>query len=380
MTKALNVPVRRVAMPNGWLEIEILETHWPFEELIGFGARDNPRRPFLFVSRVLGKHVPVRPSRMAEAHSALAASIPRYEGSAAVFGLAETATALGRGVAVALAQKNQTPVVYLQSTRHDLGETPWFTFEEPHSHAATHQVYRPCPAVGENLAEARTLILVDDEITTGTTLLHITRELCGRFPRIRDVVWASLVSWLPDTTLALHESALRKPISLVSLAAGRFTYEPSSIGLPRSPQLRDVRRLPLATADVYTDPARRGIVCLPQHDTCTAPPVGTGPWTVVGTGEFTYLPFQMALALENAGADVLFQSTSRSPILAGGDILRRAVVIDPYGTAPTMYAYNLPLPGERQVAVVYEHAALANRDTWRQALGAAAWIARSPCD
>lgn len=379
MTQTIKLARRHIEVPHGCLDVEVHEELWPLDELIGFGARDNPRRRYVFVSRVLGKHIPVRPSRMAAAHTALADTIPWVDGYFAVFGLAETATALGQGVAAALAQKWRRTVTYQQSTRHDLGETPWFAFEEPHSHASTHQVYRPSADVADCLARAHTLVLVDDEITSGTTLLHLTRALCDRCPAIRRVVWASLVSWLPEAARAAHETAIGKPLEVVALARGRFEFSPVGCGPLKRAVPVGAPTGPLAPPAIFSDPARRGIRCRPGPAASVAPAVGQGPWTVLGTGEFTYAPFQMALALERAGVDVLFQSTTRSPILTGGDILRGAAMPDPYGAAEAIYAYNLPSPGERRVAVVYEHASLADRDTWRQAFGAEAWIAGPAC-
>lgn len=371
---------RRIELPTGCLEIEEGDAVWPIDNLVGYGARNNPRRPFLFVSRVLGKHIPVRPSTMAAAHIKLANAIPDHGGLAVVFGLAETATALGRGVASALAQKCKRPVAYHQSTRHDLCDPPWFTFEEPHSHASTHRVYRPEAAVAEFINRAEMLILVDDEITSGTTLLHVTRELCGRLPGIHTIVWASLMNWLTAEELARHQFELGVGITVVALATGRFTFTPKQRSLAVPPQQQHQQpQLPVAPASVYTDPARRGILCQPVAEPWTAPALGPGPLTVVGTCEFTYAPYQLALALERAGVDVMFQSTTRSPVLTGGDIARAEAMSDPYGAAPMVFAYNLPNPAERTVVVVYEHSMLASRDAWRLKFGASAWIVSPPC-
>ena len=38
--------------------------HYQLEDLLGFAQRINPKRAFLFVSKVLGRHIPVAPSIM----------------------------------------------------------------------------------------------------------------------------------------------------------------------------------------------------------------------------------------------------------------------------------------------------------------------------
>ena len=71
----------------------------PLEQLCGFAARRNPRRGFLFVSRVLGRHLPTRPRVMRDAQLRLARRIPvDLPGPVVVLGLAETAIALAQGV------------------------------------------------------------------------------------------------------------------------------------------------------------------------------------------------------------------------------------------------------------------------------------------
>lgn len=43
----------------GSLDIEIHQDGHRLEELVTFASRLNPKRGYLFVSRVLGKHLPV---------------------------------------------------------------------------------------------------------------------------------------------------------------------------------------------------------------------------------------------------------------------------------------------------------------------------------
>ncbi|HCK81407.1 MAG TPA: hypothetical protein DIC59_08075, partial [Candidatus Competibacteraceae bacterium] len=52
---------------------------------------------------------------------------------------------------------------------------------------------------------------------------------------------------------------------------------------------------------------------------------------VIGTGEYAYTPFRLALAWEERGYDVRFQSTTRSPILVGDAIVSRREFLDNYG-------------------------------------------------
>ncbi|WP_230285751.1 phosphoribosyltransferase domain-containing protein, partial [Deinococcus sp. 23YEL01] len=67
---------RRVTLPSGELDLHLERSALPLDDLLGFAVRRNPKRGFLFVSRVLGKHIPVRPSVAASTHAALAAALP----------------------------------------------------------------------------------------------------------------------------------------------------------------------------------------------------------------------------------------------------------------------------------------------------------------
>ena len=91
-------------IPGGTLRITTEREELPLTDLLGFAARANPRRPFLFVSKVLGRHIPCRPRLMRDTYQRLAAPLLDAPGPVWVIGLAETATGLGAGVADSLAR------------------------------------------------------------------------------------------------------------------------------------------------------------------------------------------------------------------------------------------------------------------------------------
>ena len=51
-------------------------SYWKWQDLLGFAERINPKRAFLFVSKVLGRHIPVSPQVMRHAFTDLAQLIP----------------------------------------------------------------------------------------------------------------------------------------------------------------------------------------------------------------------------------------------------------------------------------------------------------------
>lgn len=175
-------------------------------ELLGLALRRNPKRAHLLVSHVLGKHVPQYPSVVYGAGFELGRRVRELLGEAGtrravVLGYAETATGLGHAVADGLGTAR-----YLHSTRRPVaGVARAGGFEESHSHATSHLLLPEDPellagdvgdAVGAGetggAGEARpsdaVLVLVDDEFSTGNTVLNTIRALHERYPRNRYVI------------------------------------------------------------------------------------------------------------------------------------------------------------------------------------------------
>ncbi|MFJ9909056.1 phosphoribosyltransferase [Streptomyces sp. NPDC101152] len=190
-------------------------------DLLGLALRRNPKRAHLLVSNVLGKHVPQSPSVVYGYGFALGRRVRELlgaeeAGEAVVLGYAETATGLGHSVAdgVGLAP-------YLHSTRRPVpGVAAAGGFEESHSHATSHLLLPEDPAL---LAGDGPLVLVDDEFSTGNTVLNTVRDLHERYPRRRYVVVA-LVDMRSASDVGRLESFGREigaRVDLVAAASGR---------------------------------------------------------------------------------------------------------------------------------------------------------------
>ena len=95
------------------------------------------------------------------------------------------------------------------------------------------------------------------------------------------------------------------------------------------------------------------------------------PLAVIGTGEYAYKPFRTALALEEAGYDVLFQTTTRSPILMGDAIASQRQFMDNYGDDIPNYLYNLD--ADRLPIVIYEHPAMLDKHSLASSLSGVAF-------
>ncbi|MFG2270576.1 phosphoribosyltransferase domain-containing protein [Streptomyces chartreusis] len=188
--------------------------------MLGLALRRNPKRAHLLVSNVLGKHVPQSPSVVYSAGFALGRRVRELLGAeeaarAVVLGYAETATGLGHSVAdgVGLAP-------YLHSTRRPVaGVARAGGFEESHSHATSHLLLPEDPAL---LVGDGPLVLVDDEFSTGNTVLNTVRDLHERYPRRRYVVVAlvDMRSAADAGRLAEFAGEIGARVDLVAAATG----------------------------------------------------------------------------------------------------------------------------------------------------------------
>ncbi|RUQ30723.1 MAG: hypothetical protein EKK68_09915 [Candidatus Competibacteraceae bacterium] len=360
----------------GQLKITIQSEELPLENCMTYATRQNPRRLYLFVSKVLGKHWPVRPHIMRDIHRRLAAKIANLPGPLLVIGLAETATALGRGVAEEAALlTGRNDILYLQTTRYHLDRPLAFGFNEAHSHAPEHIVYLPDPALRPLFNAAQSLILVDDEISTGRTLTELAKASLETNPGIEQIVLISITNWL--TTVLQEEliKQLERPLSFLALVQGSFQFEPDPTFPPPV--------LPLVIANsnrnhdhILADPARTGLIAGHEANQtrilAMIPTIETDkPLAVIGTGEYAYKPFRIALALEEAGYDVLFQTTTRSPILMGDAIASQRQFMDNYGDDIPNYLYNLDT--DRLPIVIYEHLAMLDKHPLASSLSGVAF-------
>lgn len=330
-------------LKRGLLEIKVDAAVLPPANLFGFAERRNPKRAFLFVSKVLGRHIPVRPSIMAASFEDLAARIPvDLPGPVLVIGMAETAVGLGAGVHRAYSAARHDSV-YLTSTRHPLGTDLFARFEEEHSHASGHLIHMPVdPDVRDLMLQARSLILVDDEASTGKTFVNLHRALVeAGLSKVERVVTCVLTDWSEGAV----RRAIGAPATAVSLMKGSYRFhEDRSAPLPDMPDVGAVSmgEWPLSSRN---DWGRLGV----RHvDDTLAPGIRVQPGEkviVIGTGEFVWRPFLLAERLERSGMDVRFSSTTRSPIALGHAIEHALSFSDNYGLGIPNFLYNVK-PGQ----------------------------------
>jgi hypothetical protein len=373
--------------------------------LLGLALRRNPKRAHLLVSHVLGKHVPQSPSVVYDHGLALGRRVRELlgdeAGDAVVLGYAETATGLGHSVADGLGV-----APYLHSTRRPVpGVATAGGFEESHSHATSHLLLPEDPGL---LAGHGPLVLVDDEFSTGNTVLNTIRDLHARYPRRRYVVVALVDMRSPadagrledfareigarvdlvttaSGTVRLPEGVLEKGRELVARQEARTGAGPEGApdsgpqGAPGSGSAGRIARVELGWPRGLPDGGRHGFT--PAHRARlegalpamaarigAALPGDARRVLVLGFEELMYAPLRLARELERAtavrGAEVRFSTTTRSPVLAVDDpgyAIRTRLVFpahdDPADGPGERYAYNVAGGGFDTVVAVVDSAA-----------------------
>lgn len=410
-------------LPNYSIDIEITYNPYNFAltDLFRMAARINKKRQFLFVSTVLGKHLAVRPqiplltgtllAMMYQQHltgqKVMASAVVKalkdganldevqksIEGTLELtdetlfIGFAETATALGHAVFNAF----HSNAMYIHTTREVLPDfEPFVTFEEEHSHATSHRIYTEEP---EFLLQAKRIVLIDDEITTGNTVINIIETLIQKFPLVRQYAVLSILDWRSQqqqTIFKQLEVQWGISIEFISIMCGNFSCSgiPSLTSTQPNLLTQVARDMDISPIQVYVDRkfyrsvAENGLINkypyllatgrfmltskqhVDQKQTIQAIAMQlqelrtNGPALVIGTGEFMYVPMQIASYLGN---DVYFQSTTRSPIYCTDDlgytINDKIAFESPENNGVTNFLYNLQSQSYTELFFIVERIA-----------------------
>lgn len=363
------------------VEVEVYQNpyHFQLDELFQMATRINKKRSFLFVSKVLGKHLAVNPhipllvgSLLAMRYMEVVHGLKDSRATAVVraiqtneqteqllesirsktiglpqpttfIGFAETATALGHAVFSTF----ENNAKYIHTTREQINErTSIIDFEEEHSHATSHRVYARDLQFFHDDSE---VVLVDDEITTGKTAINIIKTISAAYPLKKVFTVVSILDWRSEEhrrryrqlerelAITIHEvTLLDGAISVTGQPVlGEGVVEPI---LDKEQELAFISMKEFMGADLLervtstningshndspylTATGRFGHTIEEEkifsHQLQVAASHLKGQrrgarTLVIGTGEFMYVPMQIA---SNMGSAVYFQATTRSPI------------------------------------------------------------------
>lgn len=329
-------------LTTGRLSVAPAQASWTCDDLFNIAERRNPKRAFLFVSKVLGRHIPVCPSTMRAVYRDLAGQIPTdLPGPILFVGMAETAVGLAAGVHQEY-RTRRSDTCLLTSTRHPVDGDLLCEFKEEHSHATDHLIYWPTDAtLREQVKQAASLVLVDDEATTGNTFANLLTALRqagdGGLANLQHVCAVTLTDWSGDALANRTEL----PVQSINLLAGQWSWQADADAeLPIMPMVNVTER-GAAELSPRQDWGRLGVAdsrLMLGRDITAKPKERI---LVLGSGEFVWQPFLLAERLEQAGAKVHYNSTTRSPISIGHAIETALSFTDNYGLGIPNYTYNV---------------------------------------
>ncbi|MDI1230871.1 MAG: phosphoribosyltransferase domain-containing protein [Methylobacter sp.] len=356
-----------IKLDTGTLHLDIEPGRIPLNRLLGFAARVSSKRKFLLVSKVLGKHYPVSPKVMSWSYRALARMVLNSgaDTGSLWIGMAETATGLGYGVFEAACREGTEQALFIQTTRYHLDGIERLEFEEAHSHATDFFLYYPERTdLRQQFLTAKTLVLIDDEISTGLTFLRLIKAYKEVNPGLQKVFIVSLVNFAhPDDRAALEDQAavavewlcfrqgLLRFEDGQNAAIDRISVNVSGNGDCKKSLLAWPGRLGLnAPISLEKDVLKQ--LCSNGFSRDQA--IDSRPILVLGTGECNTPAYLLGRELENRGFKAKVQSTTRSPIHQGNAIGSVCQFEDNYEDGIPNFIYNLNPDDYRDIILCHE--------------------------
>lgn len=278
---------------------------------------NNNKRGFLIVNPDLGKHVPQKPKKIIELFDKTASLFPKDwdPKHTLVIGFAETATALGLHYAC------NNNCRFIQTTRERVpGMYEYLYFSEEHSHATAQYILKDPFLL--HLETVNHIMFVDDEITTGKTVLNAIAAI----QRVSDrKMQYGVTSVINSMTGEQYHTYKEKGIQVYCLerilnqdyAEEAECFEINGLsrcvpyGYWKSVKMKNVFGVPDCRHGVFPD-------YLSALSQILAPALEEmdiqGDVLVLGVEEFMYPGIWFAKELEEKGCDVHFHATTRSPI------------------------------------------------------------------
>jgi hypothetical protein len=350
-----------VQLETGILQLDLDPGRVPLKRLLGFAARVSSKRKFLLVSKVLGKHYPVTPKMMSWSYRALArAVLASGVGESSIWiGMAETATGLGYGVFEAAYREGVNDALFLQTTRYQLADVQRLEFEEAHSHATDFFLYYPTDAAHKKqFLTADTLVLIDDEISTGRTFLRLIQAYQKVNPALHKVFIVSLVNFAHPDDRRYLETEAGVSVEWVCFRQGLLSFEDHCNAV-----------IDAITVNASSNNACKkhllawqGRLGLTEPVEITADPTAhfktteqdNRPVLVLGTGECNAPAYLLGRTLATQGLKVKVQSTTRSPIHLGNEIRLICQFEDNYEDGIANFIYNMNPADYREIILCHE--------------------------
>lgn len=294
------------------------------KQLVRTAVRENnTKRPYLLVNPSQGKHVPVAPRTALQLFSVLAEQVQKQVGTTApvlIIAFAETATAIGAAVAAKL----KNPTVFMQTTREVTNPNPYLCFSETHSHAAEQYITRD--GLEPALQWAEHVVFVEDEVTTGNTILHLMDVLKEQYA-VEKVTFgvASILNGMTEksrecytargiwTRYLLHtdNAAMERTLGQYDCQGDKY---PVCTACTQTPDILEVWGMPNIRSCAWPADAYQEACEALAQTICEMAPTDVQNILILGTEECMYPGLWAGYQLEQRGHTVSFHATTRSPI------------------------------------------------------------------
>lgn len=323
------------------------------KDLVRVARRENnTKRTYLVVNRLQAKHIPSVPGETFRMFDRLAGEIKTQYGEETLLlvGFAETATAVGARLAVLLDS------YYMQTTREDEKGVSYLYFSESHSHATEQKLIK------EGLDQAahwvKRIVFVEDEVTTGDTIMKIIRMIRKKYAGNFSFSVASLLNGMSREhmekygreDIALHylvktdhDAYAQKALSYRS--DGGYHVMAVCDGGAAQVSVRGVQGCMnarhLVRGSEYQSACGRLWECI--HKDLGG--ITKKRVLVLGTEEFMYPALYVADRLQKEGNEVRCHSTTRSPIVVSREqdypMHERYELVSLYDRERTTYLYDI---------------------------------------
>ena len=171
------------------------------KDLVGIAKRENNnKRKYLVVNKLQGKHVPVNPQKTLEMFDELAKLVKEEykDEKVLLVGFAETATAIGSRLAVDMDS------YYMQTTRENIDNVEYLYFTESHSHATEQKLIKT--DLDKVIDKIERIVFVEDEVTTGNTILKIIDIIENTYEKSIAFSVASILNGMDEASANVYAS------------------------------------------------------------------------------------------------------------------------------------------------------------------------------
>ena len=319
--------------------------------LVGIAKRENNnKRKYLVVNRLQGKHVPVSAAEAFYMFEALAGIAQKEypDERLLVIGFAETATAIGAALAVRL----HAP--YIQTTREAIEGVEYLYFSEAHSHATEQKLVKTDLDLVMDRIDR--ILFVEDEVTTGNTILNIIDILKKVYGGRLQFSVASLLNGMNGEAAEIYRGREIRTHYLVKTNHDSYTqiaerccddgiYHTKDISA--GIEYRSVRIAGCVDARRLTEGGEYAGACADLWEKIKGylPGENASRILVVGTEECMYPALFAAAQFEKEGCFVRCHSTTRSPIAVSAEegypLHERYELSSLYDRDRTTYLYDI---------------------------------------